>query len=169
MIQAYALVTIRHERAYDFDERRGVWLRRLESEDRVHNILTDAGRVAIHTYVYGTASQRISGGLSGTGFNFIALSSDLGIPAAGDTVLTGELSGNGLDRVQGIVALPTGAGVITTVSNLFTYVGVPTQVVYKTALFDAISGGKMTHEIAFPVKTLNTDDTLAISFDITLT
>ena len=140
---------------------------RLLGEEEVGNLVTDAGRVAIHTYIYGTTAQRTSGGLSGTGFNYIALSNDGTAPAAGDTSLTGELSGDGLDRVQGTVTLPTGSGTITTVENEFTFSG-SSQAVQKTALFDDSSGGKMAHEILFSQRTLSNGDTLTLTFSITL-
>lgn len=167
-IQARATCRIRHERAYDYDKRRGIWLRRLESEEEVGNILTDAGRRTLHTFIYGTAAQRTSASLGADGLSYIALSNDAGSPAAGDTALTGELSGSGLDRVMGTVTLPTGSGTITTVSNQFTFTG-GTQNVQKTALFDAASGGNMAHEILFTQRTLNTSDTITITFQITLT
>lgn len=162
-----AFVKIRHEVAYDFDPKKG-WIRRLESEEEVGNLVTDAGRVAIHTYIYGTSAQRTSGGLSGTGLNYIALSNDGTSPAAGDTTLTGELSGNGLDRVQGTVTPPTGSGTITTVAKTFTYSGGVAQDVQKTALFDDSPGGLMAHEILFTPRTLNTSDTLTLTFSITI-
>lgn len=167
-LRARAVCKITHKEAYDFDERRGIWLRRVVSEEEVGNLILDGGRVAIHTYIYGTTAQRTAASL-GTGLNYIALSNDATAPAAGDTTLTGELVGNGLDRVQGAVVLPTGAGTVTTVTNEFTYSGGGSQGVQKTALFDANSGGLMAHEILFTQRTLNTSDALTISFVITLT
>ncbi len=167
-LRARAIVKIRHEKAYDFDSKRGIWLRRLESEEEVGNIVTNPGRVAIHTYIYGTPAQRIAEGLSGTGLNYIALSNDGAAPAAGDASLTGELLADGLERVQGTVVLPTGAGTITTVEHEFTYTGAPAQNVQKTALFDAAAAGKMAHEILFTQRTLNNGDTITLTFSVTL-
>ena len=164
-----AVCKIQHEVAYDYDSKRGIWLHRLESEEDVGNLILDAGRVAIHTYIYGTSAQRISGGLSGTGLNYIGLSDNGSSPAAGDTALTAELVGNGLTRAQGTVTLPVGAGTITTISKAFTYVGGPTQGVQKTALFDAAASGKMAHEILFTQRQLNTNDVLTLTFQITAT
>lgn len=161
-----AICKIRHEVAYDFDATRGIWLRRLESEESVGNLILDGGRVAIHTYIYGTSAQRTSAGLSGTGFNYIALSDNASVPGAGDTTLTGELVGNGLSRVAGTVTLPVGSGTTTTVAHAFTYTGVSAQGVQKTALFDAAVSGKMAHEILFPERVLNTNDVLTVSFSI---
>lgn len=165
---ARARCKITHDVAYDYDEKRGIWLRLRDFEDEFYNLILDGGRVAIHTYVYGTSAQRVSEGLSGTGLNYIALTNNAAAPAAGDTTLAGELSGNGLTRAQGTVTLPTGSGNVTTVSHQFTYLGVPAQGVQKTALFDAAAAGKMAHEILFAQRTLNTNDTLTVTFQITL-
>ena len=159
---------IQHHVAYDFDEKRGLWLYRLESEEEIGNLITDAGRRTVHTYIYGTAAQRVAASLGADGLSYIALSNDAGSPAAGDTALAGELSGNGLTRAAGVVTLPTGAGTITTVAKQFTYTGGGTQGVQKTALFDATSSGHMAYEILFTQRTLNTSDTITITFSITL-
>lgn len=165
---AKARCRIRHDVAYDFDEKRGIWLRLMDFEEEIPNLILDGGRVAIHTYAYGTSAQRVSAGLSGTGLNYIALTNNGTAPAAGDTTLSGELSGDGLTRAQGTVTLPTGSGNVTTVSHQFTYLGVAAQGVQKTALFDAAAAGRMAHEILFSQRTLNTNDTLTITFQITL-
>ena len=163
--EARAFVKIKHEIPY-LDPIRG-WAKLLVSEEEIGNLITNGGRVAVHTYIYGTTAQRTSGGLSGTGLNYIALSNDGTSPADGDTSLTGELSADGLGRAQGTVTLPTGAETITTVEKEFTYTGT-TQAVQKTALFDDSSGGKMAHEILFTQRTLNNGDTLTLTFSITL-
>jgi hypothetical protein len=136
------------------------------SKHEAHNILTDAGRVAIHTYIYGTSAQRTSAGL-GSGLNFIAISNDPATPVAGDTALASELTTNGLARAQGSVTLPSLGGNQTIISKVFTYTGVSQQGVQKTALFDASSNGKMAHEIIFPQRLLATNDQLTIQFAIT--
>lgn len=166
---ARAFCTIRHERAFDFDERRGIWMTALESEEVVGNILTNPGRVAIHTFIYGTAAQRTAASLGADGLSYIGLTNNATAPAAGDTSLTAELSGNGLTRGAGTVTLPTGAGAITTVSRQFTYLGAPAQGIQKTALFDALTGGNMAHEIMFTQRILNTNDIVTITFAITAT
>lgn len=164
-----AKVTIHQERPYDFDEKRGIWLyRQVDEDSEGFNLVTDAGRVAIHTYIYGTTAQRTSGDLSGTGLNYIGISNDGTTPAAGDTTLAGELTGNGLDRAQGTPTLPVGAGTITTVQKVFTYTGGGSQGVQKTALFDAAAAGKMAHEILFTQRILFTNDTLTVTFQLTL-
>jgi len=156
---------IRHERPYDFDEKSGLYLLKVIDEQESWNIVTDAGRRQIHTYIYGSAGQR--SGLGG-GFNYIALSNDAAAPAAGDTTLASELTGNGLDRALGTVTLPTGSGTQTVVQKIFTYTGISSQGVQKTALFDLSSAGTMAHEIQFSQRTLFTNDTLTVTFSITL-
>ena len=158
-MRARAKATLRVERAYDFDEKRGVWMRRAEEEVEAYNLLTNTGRVQLHTFMYGTSSRT-------NGFNYIALSNDGTAPAAGDTSLTAELSGNGLSRVQGTVTLPTGSGNVTGIAHTFTFVG-SSQAVQKVALFDSASGGVMNHEILYTQRTLLTNDQLAVTVSIT--
>jgi len=152
------------ERAYDYDEKTGLFLYRVVDEDEeVLNEITNAGRVRLHTFCYNTASRA-------NGLNYIALSNDGTAPAAADTALTAELTGNGLDRAQGTVTLPTGAGNQTTIAYMFTYLGA-TQAVQKTALFDTIGpppAGVMAHEIQFTARTLFTNDTLTVTFTLTI-
>jgi len=158
---ARAKVLIHQERPYDFDKKRGIWLYKpVGADEEAWNLITNAGRVQLHTQVYGTT------GLLTNGFNYIALTNDGTAPAATDTVLAGELSGSGLTRVQGLVTLPVGSGTQTTIANTFTFVGV-SQAVQKTALFTQVSGGVMNHEILFTQRTLFTNDTLSVTFTIT--
>jgi len=159
--QFRARLLVHQERPYDFDEKRGIWVyRQVEEDEEAYNLITNTGRVQLHTQVYGTT------GLLTSGFNYIALTNDSTAPSATDTSLASELSGNGLSRVQGSVTLPSGSGTVTTISNTFTYTG-SSQSVQKTALFTASSGGVMNHEIAFTPRVLFTSDTLALTFSIT--
>lgn len=155
-----AVLRVHVERAYDYDEARGLWLYKAEADEEVHNLITNAGRDQLHLQSYGTT------GLATNGFNYIALSNDATAPAPGDTVLTAEISGNGLSRVQGLVSHTTGTNQ-TTIANTFTYTGV-SQAIQKTALFNAVSSGTMNHEIAFTQRTLFTNDTITLTFTITL-
>lgn len=159
-----AKVRIHHEIAYDYDDKRGLWVTKPVDEDQVvDNIVTDAGLVRIHSYNYAT-----SRGSLGTGFNYIGLSDNASAPASGDTTLTGELAVSGLARAQGTVTLPSLGGNQTTVYKLFTYLDVSAQGVQKSALFDASSVGVMAHEVQFAQRTLNTNDTLAVTYTITI-
>jgi len=157
-----AEVTISHARAYDFDEKRGVWLfRKVDEDETVRNIVTNAGRVQLHTFMYGTSSRA-------SGFRFIGLSNDGAATAASDTTLASELVGNGLSRVAAGVTLPVGAGTQTIISNIFAFSGGSPQAVQKSALFDTASGGVMAHEILFAQRTLQPGDNLTVSYTITL-
>lgn len=159
---ARARVHVHQERPYDFDEQRGIWLFKQVGEDEeASNLITNTGRVQLHTQVYGTT------GLLTNGFNWIGLTNDAAAPAATDTVLAGELVGNGLSRFQGLVTLPVGSGTMTTIANTFTYTGGGSQAMQKTALFTASSGGVMNHEISFTQRTLFTSDTLTLTFTVT--
>jgi hypothetical protein len=157
-----AIVKISHKRAYDYNEKTGLWVyREVDPEETVHNIVTDAGRVRIHTFAYGTASRT-------NGLNYIALTDDANAPAAGDTSLASELTTNGLTRVQGTVTLPTGSGTQTVIDKVFTYTAAGPQGVRKSALFDALVGGVMAHEVSFTQRTLFLNDTLTIQYTITI-
>lgn len=168
-IHARATLEVRHERPYDYDEARGLWLyRRLDDDERYENILTNAGRVTIHTFIYGTAAQRASAAL-GAGLNYIGLSNNSALPLAGDTALAGELTTDGLGRAQGTVTLPTGVGTVTQVQRQFQYVGGDNQGVQKAALFDAATSGHMAHELLFNQRLMNPNDTLTLIFNVTVT
>ncbi len=157
-----ACVRVHVERAYAFDKELGIWLRRQVEEDEVaHNLVTNTGRVQLHTQGYGTTM------LLTNGFNYIALTNDSVAPAATDATLASEITTNGLGRTQGTVVLASGSGNQTTVSNTFTYTGTSAQV-QKTALFTASASGVMNHEIAFTQRTLYTNDTLLLTFTITM-
>lgn len=167
-LRARAVLRIRHERPF-FDKGLGhLVYRPVSPDEEVGNILTDGGRVAIHTLVYGTAIQKANAVL-GDGLHFVGVSNDSDPPAAGDTSLAGELSGNGFDRAQGTVVLPTGSGTLTTISHTFTNTGLGNQSVQKTALFDAPEGGNMAHEILFTQRVILPEDTLTLTFQITVT
>jgi hypothetical protein len=181
IIRGHARVELVHRRPYDFDERRGIYVLREESrevaeeprrrwrdviaeiidgarmgrisEERAYNLILNAGRVQMHSQVYGTS------GLLTNGFNYIAWTNDSGAPAAGDTTLASEIAANGLTRAQATtVTLPTGSGNQTVIDKTFTLTG--TQSVQKTALFTAASVGVMNHEIQFTPRSLANTDTL---------
>lgn len=157
-----ARVRIHHEVAYDRDDKTGLWLTKAVDEDEeVDNLLLDAARVQLHAQCYETS------GLLTNGFNYVGLSNDGSAVAAGDTTLTGELAADGLTRAQGAVTPPTGSGNQTVVQEVFTYVGV-SQAVQKSALFTAVSSGVMGHEVLFTQRTLATNDTLTVTYTITL-
>lgn len=129
-------------------------------EDDSFNLITNVGRIFLHTQGYGTT------GLGANGLNYIALSNDTVTETATSTVLSNEIVANGLSRAQGTVVLPTGSGNVTTVDKTFTATG--TQSAQKAALFTAASAGTMNHVLAFTQRALISGDTLEITFSITL-
>ena len=161
-IKARAKVRIHHERAYDYDDQRGLWIYKpVDADEEAYNLVTDTGRVQLHNFCYGTLSRL-------NGFNYVGLTDDATVPATSDTALAAELTADGLGRAQGSVALPVGSGDVTTVSKVFIYTGGPAQGVQKTALFDAATLGVMNHEIQFTQRILVTNDTLTVTLSITL-
>jgi hypothetical protein len=156
-ITARAKVRIRQERL----DANGIY-QDVGGVEEVSNLLTDVGRVQLHAFCYGTAPRS-------NGFNYIGITDDATAPSPSDTVLAGELSGNGLTRAQGVVILPVGTGTLTQVTHVFTYTGVTPQGVRKAALFNLASGGTMNHEVVFSTpRTLLTNDNLVVTFLITL-
>lgn len=165
----HARVRVSHKRPYDYDERRGLYLYRNVDDDElvrvadpeeVDNILLNVGRVQAHKQCYGTT------GLGTNGFNYIALTNDATAPAASNTTLTSEIAANGLTRAQGTVTLASGSGNQTTVDKTFTATG--SQSCQQTALFDASSSGNMNHHATFTQRNLITNDTIQVTFTITL-
>ena len=130
----------------------------IETEE-CDNLITNAGRIQLHTQCYGTTS------LLTNGFYYIALSNDAVGETAASTTLSTEIAANGLSRAAGTVTLPTGSGTSTTISKTFTATGA--QSAQKAALFTASSAGVMNHVLAFTSKTLANGESLTVTFTIT--
>jgi hypothetical protein len=144
-----------------------VYLKRADSNkwipiiENKHNLLTNGGRDFIHAQAYGNTSAGTQGS------RYIAVSTDSGSPAAGDTTLTGEISTNGLGRAAATTNTHS-AGTNTSVLGItFTASGAHTNV-QKSALFNASSSGTMTHENTFTAVTLATNDQLQVTWTLTL-
>lgn len=97
---------------------------------------------------------------------WLALSTDAAAPAAGDTVLAGELTGGTLGRAQGSFAHTNGTASYTLI-HTFTSDRIAT--VLKYATFTASSAGTMAFEQAFtdPVP-LKVGDTIQVVDTITI-
>lgn len=132
----------------------------VEAPEIVHNLITNAGRVFLHTQGYSTASGVAAG------FAYIALSNDALTETAASTTLSSEIAANGLSRAVGTVTLATGSGTSTTIAKTFTCTNAA-QAAQKAALFTASSAGTMNHVLAFTQRSLQVGDTLAITFTIT--
>lgn len=129
-------------------------------EETVLNVITNVGRVFLHTQGYGSSP-------GGNGLNYIALSNDTLTETAASTTLSNEIAANGLSRAQGTITLATGAGNQTTIAKTFTCATAP-QAAQKAALFNAASVGTMNHALAFTQRPLQIGDQLALTFTITL-
>lgn len=129
------------------------------------NLLTDAGRDFFHDQCYVNT-------IAGTqGSNYIALSDDaVHTPVAGDTILTGEITTGGLERVLATPAHTPGTA-ITTITHVFTATSSFTGV-RLSGLFNAAGpppSGILTHELAFASSVdLDINDTLTITWTLTL-
>lgn len=100
--------------------------------------------------------------------NYIGLTENTSAPAAGDTALTGELTGSGLARAQGTYAHTTGASSYT-ITKTFTSADATTRTIHKAALFNASSTGTMPFESALPSDAiLVSGDTLTITWTISI-
>ena len=126
-----------------------------------HNLLTNSGRDAFHALAYTNTS-------AGTrGYGFIALTANSGSPAATDTALTGEISTGGLARADATTKTHSSGTNSTTLQHTFTASATHTAVV-KAALFNAASAGTMAHINTFTSVTLQSADTLQVTWTLTL-
>ena len=125
------------------------------------NLLTNAGRDWMHAQVYTNtaAGERAAG--------YIALTTDTTSPAAGDTTLTSEITTGGLERADASAKTHSSGTNSTVIQNTFTASATHTAVV-KAALFNAASAGTMAHENTFTSVTLQSSDTLQVTWTVTL-
>tara|TARA_B110000014_G_scaffold147720_1_gene102804 strand:- start:132 stop:662 length:531 start_codon:yes stop_codon:yes gene_type:complete len=125
------------------------------------NLLTNAGRDFFIAQCY----TNTSAGTRGSGF--IGLTVNTAAPAAGDTTLAGEISTGGLNRADATTKSHTAGTNSTTIQHTFTASATHTAV-QKSALFNASSSGTMSHENTFTPVTLQTSDTLQVTWTTTL-
>lgn len=95
--------------------------------------------------------------------NYIGLSTDATAPAAGDTTLTGELSGSGLSRAQATYGHTAGASSFT-LSKTFTSADATPHTINKIGVFNAASGGTLVFETA-----LTSPPNLVLGDQVTIT
>jgi hypothetical protein len=130
----------------------------LLNREVTYNVITDVGRDFMHTQTYGTAP-------AANGLNYIALSNDTVTETSASTTLSNEIVANGLQRAQGIVTHNAGTNT-TTVVKTFTATGA--QAAQKAALFTAAAAGTMNHVLGFTQRSLQTNDTLQVTFTLTV-
>ena len=132
-------------------------------EDK-ENLLTTDGLDEFHQtmYIDTTATQ--------TGFNFIALTADVGAPALGDTALTGEITVNGLQRILASTRTHIDDTNVSTIGHTFTATGQVLNV-QKSGLFDLIGppvAGVLSHENIFTPASVENNDTLTVTWTLTM-
>ena len=129
----------------------------------IKNLLTTGGRDFFHAQDYTNTSAGTKGG------NAIALSVDATNPVAGDTTLVGEITADGLTRVQATVISHTVGTNVTTLENTFTATAAFTDL-HKSALFNQDTiGGQITHSSEFTSDvTLAIGDTITVTWTLTL-
>ncbi len=125
------------------------------------NLLTNSGRDWMHAQVY----TNTSAGTRGAGY--IGLTTNTDSPAATDTTLTGEITTNGLARADASTKTHSSGTNSTTIQHTFTASGTHTAV-QKAALFNAASSGYMAHVNTFTPVTLQSSDTLQVTWTVTL-
>lgn len=132
-------------------------------QEDIKNLLTTSGRDFFHAQDYTNTSAGTKGG------NAIALSLDATNPAAGDTTLVGEITADGLTRVQASVISHTVGTNVTTLENTFTATA-PFVNLHKSGLFNQNTiGGQMTHASQFTADvTLAIGDTITVTWTLTL-
>lgn len=126
-----------------------------------HNLLTNSGRDWMHTQVY----TNTAAGDRGAGY--IALTTDTATPAATDTTLTSEITTGGLERADATTKTHSSGTNSTTLQHTFTSSATHTAVI-KAALFNAASSGTMAHINTFTSVTLQSADTLQVTWTLTL-
>ena len=126
-----------------------------------HNLLTNSGRDWMHAQVY----TNTSAGDRGAGY--IALTTNAASPAATDTALTSEITTGGLVRADATTKTHSSGTNSTTLQHTFTSSATHTAVV-KAALFNAASSGTMAHINTFTSVTLQSADTLQVTWTLTL-
>lgn len=132
-------------------------------QEDIKNLLTTSGRDFFHAQDYTNTSAGTKGS------NAIAISLDATDPAAGDTTLVGEITADGLTRVQASTISHTVGTNVTTLENTFTAIAAFLNL-HKSALFNQNTiGGQMTHASEFISDvTLAIGDTITVTWTLTL-
>jgi len=129
-------------------------------ETTTHNLVTNAGLNWLADIMANTSTPAVN-----TQCNFIALTNTAITPGATDTTLSGEIVANGLSRAQGTYTHSSNATTFT-IAKTFTATGA--QSAQAGAVFTASSAGTMCYEDTFTSATLATNDTLSVTWTITI-
>ena len=131
------------------------------SEEWIDNTITNTGK----PIVAGLINEVVSGG-----FKWLAVGSSSTTAAATDTALATEITTNGLGRSSA-----TCSRVTTTVTNdtaqlVHTWTATGTQAVQEAGIFDTstASGGNMLARQTFAAKNLEANDTLQLTYKVSV-
>ena len=126
------------------------------------NLLTNNGRDYAIAQFYTNTSA------GGVGMNFIALTVNTAAASASSTLLTDEITTNGLERALATTISHSGGTNSTTLNKVFTASGTHTAV-QKSGTFNQLAvGGTIGHEAIFTPVTLASSDTLSVTWTLTL-
>jgi hypothetical protein len=126
------------------------------------NLLTNNGRDLFHQQCY----TNTAAGTRGAGY--VALTTDTGAPAAGDTTLAQELAASGFTRADATTKTHTGGTNSTTIEHTFTASGT-VNLIHKSATFSNNSGATLAHVAAFGTDaSLISGDTLKVTWTLNL-
>lgn len=131
----------------------------------VHNVLTTTGRDAMHVALYTNA-----GAAAQLAFKYIGLSTNTGGFSSTHTALAGEITSGGLSRAAATTQSHSGGSNQSTVAHTFTSSATHTAV-QLSALFDLAGppvAGVMGHENTFTPASLESADTLTVTWTLTL-
>ena len=126
-----------------------------------HNLLTNAGKDLF-------ARQCYTNTISGTfGVIFIALAENSGVPASGDTVVSGELSGS-MTRTSGDTITHTNGTNVSVIQKTFTCTDAAYSGIQKSGLFNNPTGITLSHQNTFTPTALSSGDQLQVQWTLTL-
>lgn len=125
-----------------------------------YNLVTNAGLNWLADIMGNTSTPAVNAQC-----NYIGLTNTAITPAAGDTTLSGEIVANGLSRAQGTYTHSANATTYT-IAKTFTATGA--QSAQAGAVFTAASSGTMCFEDTFTAASLQTNDTLTVTWTITI-
>ncbi len=124
------------------------------------NLVVNAGLNWLADIMGNTSTPSVN-----TQCNYIALTNTGITPGAADATLSGEIVANGLSRAQATYAHTSNATTFT-LAKTFTATGA--QSAQAGAVFTAASSGTMCFEDTFTSATLATNDTLTVTWTVTI-
>lgn len=130
----------------------------VKQEIKTHNLRTTAGSNFQKNQMSGTAVAVA---------NYIAVSNDATAPAAGDTVMAGEQTTNGLARAVG--TFDGSAANSYTLTKTFTYSGGSPITLTKAGMLNAASVGTLVFEALFGSSaTLVSGDQISVAWTVNI-